>query len=145
MYVVHKFVIDYLRKVGKLIVIDEHRIALGYHLFNEGSINREGFSGARGPEYHRRPEGIDDVYPAFEDAVSVLESHRDVHGIICLHQFPALGEGLVPVVDGFIEGTELPSCGGDRPAEDYSTDAGGYKVTHRIQIWEQIEYSSQQS
>ena len=34
-------VVDYFRQVRKLIVIDEHRVLLGYHLLDERSIDRE--------------------------------------------------------------------------------------------------------
>ena len=44
MYVVQELIIDYLCKVGELIVIDEHRVALGNHLLDERTVDREGLT-----------------------------------------------------------------------------------------------------
>ena len=93
-----KFVVDDLRKVRELVVIDEHRVSLLYHLLDERVVYGERLSGSRCSQNHCRSERIHHVYPSIVDLVLVLEFGWDVDGIIGLYDVLALLESLVYVV-----------------------------------------------
>ena len=116
MNVVQEFIINDLGKVRELVVIDEHRIALCYHLFYEWSVDRVGLAGAGSTQHHGGSERIDDIDPALTDPVLVLKPHRDVDGIVSLHLLGALTEGLVAVIYSLVECTEFPAGRGYRPS-----------------------------
>ena len=116
MDIVHVLIVDDLRKVRELIVIDEHRVSLGYHLLDERSIYRERFTGARRSENHRCPERIHDIDPPLPYSVFILKLERDIDRVFSLHLLGTLAEGLVSVVDSLIECAEFSAGRGNGPS-----------------------------
>lgn len=90
-----ELVVEYLREVRELVVIDEHRVSLADHLLDEGAVHGERLSGSRGSEDHGRAERVHHVDPSVMDGSLVMVSGRDVAGVLGLDLLVALLERLI--------------------------------------------------
>ena len=69
---------DYLCQIRVLVVVQEHRVSLGYHLLYERSIYGIRLTCSRGTQNQRGSERTDHVYPSSPLPLPVLEDGPDV-------------------------------------------------------------------
>ena len=145
MDIVHELVVDYLCEVRKLVVIDEHRVPLGYHLLDERPVYREGLTRTWSSEDHSGSERVHDIDPALSYPVLILKPERDIDRVLSLHLLGTLAEGLVPVVDGLIECAEFPARGCYCPSEYHRSHYRGNQVAERIHVRKEKQNRSEDS
>ena len=95
-------VIQFRGQCRELVVIGDHRKALGRVLPDERFDDAHGLAASRRPDHPCSSETVADIHPALAELALVVVPHRDIHAVPVLDQLLALLETFVLEVEAVL-------------------------------------------
>ena len=99
---IHQMIICYLRKIGKLIVVDIHGKTLFNLLFDIVVNNSVRFSTAGSTQYNSSSKRIDNIDPSIVLLFTIPEAGRQINRIFIVHKLHLLHKGFILYIEYII-------------------------------------------
>ena len=99
---IHQMIICYLRKIGKLIVVDIHGKTLLNLLFDIVVNNSVRFSTAGSTQYNSSSKRIHNINPSIVLLFSIPEAGRKINRIFIIHKLHLLHKGFILYIKNII-------------------------------------------